>query len=94
MPKISQRYAKDMQKIRQRYAKDRPEICQRYAKICQRQLPKALGPLALKAVTVVKALELLHHLYKLSQLRLAVTAVKAVQLLHNLYKLSQIRLAS
>ena len=64
------------------------KICQRNAKICQRQLPKALGPLAVKAVTAVKALQLLHDLYKLSQLRLAVTAVKAFQLLQDIYKLS------
>ena len=74
-----------------RYDKDN-NLKQRFAKIWQRQLPKALSHLAVKAVIAVKALQLLHDLYKLSQLRLAVTAVKSVQLLEDLYKLSQLRL--
>ena len=50
----------------------------------QRQLPKALGPLAVKSVTAVKAVQLLYDLFKLSLLWLAVTAVKAFQLLDDL----------
>ena len=88
MPKICQIYVKEMlgviprQQIQDNYLK------QRYAKIWQRQLPKALSHLAVKAVIAVKALQLLNDLYKLSQLRLAVTAIKAVQMLKDLYKLS------
>ena len=48
----------------------------------------SFGPLTTKAVTAVKALQLLDDLYKLSQLRLAFTAIKAVQLFEDLYKLS------
>ena len=48
----------------------------------------SFSPLAVKAVTAIKALQLVNDLYKLSQLMLAVTAVKSVQLLEDLYKLS------
>ena len=65
---------KDMAKIWQIYTKDMPGVIlrlqiqdnylkQRYAKIGQRQLPKVLGPLAVKAVIAVKALQLLDDLY-------------------------------
>ena len=85
---LRQRKAKDMQGVILRLQIQDNYLKQRYAKIWQRQLPKALSHLAIKAVIAVKALQLLHNLYKLSQLRLAVTAVKAVQLLQDLYKLS------
>ena len=93
MPKIWQRYTRSNSKATNLRQLPKANVCQRYAKICQRQLPKALGPLPVKAVTAVKALQLLHDIYKLSQLRLAVIAVKAVQLLQDLYKLSKLRIA-
>ena len=45
MPGVIQRL-----QIKENYLK------QRYVKICKRQLPKAWGPRAVKAVTAVKAL--------------------------------------
>ena len=78
MPKICQRYARSNSEAINSRQLPKAKICQRYAKICQRQLPKALGPLAVTTVTAVKALQLLHDLYKLSQPRSAVIAIKAV----------------
>ena len=88
MLKICQRYARSNSKATNSRQLPKAKICQRYARICQRQLPKALGLLAVKAVTSVIPLQLLYDLYKLTQLRLAITAEKAIQLLEDLYKLS------
>ena len=69
MPKICQRYARSNSKATNSRQLPKVKICQRYAKIWQRQLPKAFGPLTVKAITAIKALQLLHDLYKLSQQR-------------------------
>ena len=84
MQNICQRYGKDMQGVIPRLQIQDNYLKQRYAKIWQRKLPKALDPLAIKAVTAIKSQ---HDLYKQSQLRLAVAAIKAVLLFEDLYKL-------
>ena len=63
---LKQRYAKYMQGVIWRLQIQDNYLKQRYAKIWQRQLPKALSHLAVKAVIAVKALQLLNDLYKLS----------------------------
>ena len=50
------RYTKDIPGVILRLQIQDNYLKQRYAKIWQRQLPNALGPLAVKAVTAVKAL--------------------------------------
>lgn len=71
MPGVILRLQIEDNNLKQRYAKDMPT----YGKD---NYLKLWGTLPVKAVTTVKALQLLHDLYKLSQLRLAVTAIKAV----------------
>ena len=82
MSNICQRYARINSEATNSRQLSKTKLCQRlkieenYLKqIYGKDMPKRTSdPLAVKAVTAVKALQLLHDLYKLSQFRLAVTA--------------------